>query len=109
MPQSELLIRVIGALKAAELAYMITGSLASSVQGEPRATHDLDLVVDLPAEAVQSLLSALRAARPYGQDRSRALTRRAGSCLWWRWGSCCKDCFSRRSRAGWIPIPLTGT
>jgi hypothetical protein len=42
---------------------MITGSMASSLQGEPRATHDIDVVVaiDAPAETV---LAALRAAFP---------------------------------------------
>ena len=58
MSQSELLIRVINALQTANLAYMITGSLASSAQGEPRTTHDLDLVIDLPAKAVHGLVSA---------------------------------------------------
>jgi len=27
--------------------YMLTGSLASSLQGEPRATHEFDRVVEL--------------------------------------------------------------
>lgn len=32
--------------------YMVTGSVASSLQGEPRSTHDIDLVVVLnPADA----------------------------------------------------------
>jgi len=56
--QSELLVRVIGALQKAGLAYMITGGLASSMQGEPRTTHDLDLVIDLPESGVHALLAA---------------------------------------------------
>jgi hypothetical protein len=32
-------------LEAAGIEYMLTGSLASSLQGEPRATHDIDIVI----------------------------------------------------------------
>ncbi|RPJ49717.1 MAG: hypothetical protein EHJ95_08365, partial [Methanobacteriota archaeon] len=58
MPQSELLIAIVRALDAAGIEYMTTGSLASSLQGEPRATHDLDLVIDLPAAAARKLVEA---------------------------------------------------
>ena len=37
---------------------MLTGSVVSSLQGEPRSTHDIDLVVALPPEAVRPLLEA---------------------------------------------------
>jgi len=37
---------------------MITGSFASSLQGAPRATHDIDLVVAIPPDRVGPLLSA---------------------------------------------------
>ena len=36
---------------------MLTGSLASSLQGEPRSTHDIDLVVELSAGDVAKLLA----------------------------------------------------
>ena len=41
------------------IAYLAAGSLASSVHGEPRSTNDVDLVVDLAAGQVPSLLQAL--------------------------------------------------
>jgi hypothetical protein len=47
MPQQELLSRVTRALDDLGIDYMVTGSLASSIQGEPRSTHDIDLVVAL--------------------------------------------------------------
>ncbi|MHB1556616.1 MAG: hypothetical protein ACYC61_03930 [Isosphaeraceae bacterium] len=47
MSQQELLKRVIGILDGLGVAYMVTGSVTSSLQGEPRSTHDIDLVVDL--------------------------------------------------------------
>ncbi len=40
MSQQELLKKVIQALDRAKIQYMITGSVASSLQGEPRSTHD---------------------------------------------------------------------
>ena len=58
MPQSELLIAIVRALEAAGIEYMATGSLASSLQGEPRATHDLDLAIDMPAAAARKLVEA---------------------------------------------------
>lgn len=57
MLQPELLIRkVIQTLEAAGIEYMLTGSVVSSLQGEPRSTHDIDLVVALPKSAVASLV-----------------------------------------------------
>ena len=38
---------------------MLSGSLASSLQGEPRATHDIDLVVDIQLEDVSRIVAAL--------------------------------------------------
>jgi hypothetical protein len=58
MSQPELLKKAVLALTSAGIDYMVTGSLASSFQGEPRASHDIDLVVALSPEAVPSLLSA---------------------------------------------------
>ena len=41
-------------LEAAEIPYMIVGSVASMTYGEPRMTHDLDLVVQvLPKDAAK--------------------------------------------------------
>mgnify|MGYP001046821915 CR=1 FL=1 len=39
MPQQELLKEVIQALNQAKIQYMIAGSAASSLQGEPRSTR----------------------------------------------------------------------
>ena len=49
------------ALEACGVRYVLGGSLASSVNGEPRATLDIDLMVDLEAPAVGSFLTALGA------------------------------------------------
>jgi hypothetical protein len=58
MSQQELLTRVVRTLDQLGIGYMVTGSVASSLQGEPRATHDVDLVVAFPAEAAPALVRA---------------------------------------------------
>jgi hypothetical protein len=45
------------ALDRAGVDYMLTGSVVSSLQGEPRATHDIDIVVAIRAGDVDRLLS----------------------------------------------------
>jgi hypothetical protein len=55
MSQQELLAHVVQALNAAGIEYMITGSVVSSFQGEPRSTHDIDLVVTINPSAVEKL------------------------------------------------------
>jgi hypothetical protein len=52
------LSRVIQVLTDLGVDYMATGSVVSSVQGEPRSSHDIDLVVALPAGAAPALVSA---------------------------------------------------
>ena len=44
---------------------MVTGSIASSLQGEPRASHDIDLVVGIEMAAAEALLRAFPAPRYY--------------------------------------------
>ncbi|RJP73416.1 MAG: hypothetical protein C4524_14620 [Candidatus Zixiibacteriota bacterium] len=48
--QREFLARVVSALEKAGIPYMITGSIGSSLFGDPRATRDIDFVV-APIEA----------------------------------------------------------
>jgi hypothetical protein len=54
MSQSELLARVVRVLDAAGIDYMVTGSTVSSIQGEPRSTHDIDVVIALTAASVDA-------------------------------------------------------
>jgi hypothetical protein len=46
---------VLDALQAAGVEYLIGGAVAAWAWGEPRSTLDLDLVVDIPAEAMNRL------------------------------------------------------
>ncbi len=61
MSQQELLKRVVEVLAAAGVDYLATGSVASSMQGAPRATHDIDLVISMPLSAVKPLVQAFPA------------------------------------------------
>jgi hypothetical protein len=58
MSQQELLKRIVQILGDLNIEYMVTGSLTSSLQGEPRSTHDIDVVVDLAEEAAGRLRGA---------------------------------------------------
>lgn len=53
------LARVARALEAAGAPFLVGGSLASSLQGIPRSTLDVDLVVDLTADQVAAFVEAL--------------------------------------------------
>ena len=90
MSLADLLQRITGALATHSVPYMVEGSVASSVHGEPRTTQDVDIVID-PSRA--SLLAFVRSLPPdeYYVDEDAAL-----------------DAFARRSqfnvidlRSGW--------
>jgi hypothetical protein len=47
------------AIESAGGAYFVGGSIASSFQGEPRATNDIDIVLELPLGRIDALVRAL--------------------------------------------------
>jgi len=65
MSQQELLRRVVQALSRADVEYMLTGSVASSLQGEPRSSHDIDLVVAIKPNVVSNLVQSFPPPRFY--------------------------------------------
>jgi hypothetical protein len=77
--QRALLTRIVEALDRAAIPYMLTGSLASSLQGEPRATHDIDLVVDIATADVARVVAALSAPGVYLDESAVADATRRGS------------------------------
>lgn len=59
------MITVVEALDRLGIAYMLTGSLVSSYYGEPRSTHDIDVVVEIESGDVASLAAEFRMPRYY--------------------------------------------
>ena len=58
MSQQELLTRVIQVLEENRIQYMITGSVVSSLQGEPRSTHDIDMLIAIQKSGAKKLVEA---------------------------------------------------
>ena len=63
-PEEEVLGRVAALLERLSIAYMVTGSIATSYHGRPRATH-ADVVIDPTPEQLDALVRELEAARFY--------------------------------------------
>lgn len=55
----DIALKVANALTSVGAEYFLGGSLASSLQGEPRATNDIDFVIALPAGRINALRDAL--------------------------------------------------
>lgn len=59
--------------------YFVGGSVASSLQGDPRTTNDIDFVVSLPAGGEEALKHALGTAFELDVDALREALRRGSS------------------------------
>ena len=70
MSQQELLRRVVQALADAGVEYMLTGSVASSLQGEPRSSHDIDVVVAIEQRPARELVEAFPPPDLYPNEES---------------------------------------
>ncbi len=58
MAKPELLKMIVVNLQRLEIEYMLTGSLASSLQGEPRSTFDMDFLLSIEEEDISSFIKA---------------------------------------------------
>lgn len=67
----DIALKVAVALTSVGGEYFVGGSLASSLQGEPRATNDIDFVISLPAGRVIALRDALGASFEVDTDMLR--------------------------------------
>ncbi len=65
MPAPDLLGLFIGPFNRLGLEYMVTGAVAAIVYGEPRLTHDIDVVVALRADDAPRLAAAFPAPEFY--------------------------------------------
>ncbi len=59
MTYANLLRRIVTLLEDAKIPYMVTGSVASSFHGKPRATFDLDIVIDPTEQQLDHFLNEL--------------------------------------------------
>lgn len=59
MTPAAALRELLGAFDRLHIRYLVTGSVASSFYGSPRATRDIDLVAEVRLEHVAPLVSAL--------------------------------------------------
>lgn len=58
MPEHNLFQIFISRLNTIGIRYMVTGAVTSIVYGEPRLTHDIDLVVELSGEKAEEIVKA---------------------------------------------------
>jgi hypothetical protein len=56
---------IVRTLNEADVPFMLTGSLAAAFYGAPRATQDMDVVIDSHPDRVERLVAGLRAAGLY--------------------------------------------
>jgi len=66
------LTTIVRALDEAQVPFMLTGSLAAAFYGTPRATQDIDLVIDAQAGSLDRLIQNLEIAGLY-VDRGAAI------------------------------------
>lgn len=57
--QNEFLARLCALLEDAGIPYMVSGSLGSSLHGQPRATNDADIVIDANREQLLKFIASL--------------------------------------------------
>jgi predicted nucleotidyltransferase len=65
MKQSEVLHFAVEVLERLEIPYALVGSFASGAYGEPRFTHDIDILVDLKRNQVDALCDSFPADEFY--------------------------------------------
>jgi len=57
MLEANLFMILLEPLNKCNIQYMVTGSVAAMIYGEPRITHDIDLVLQLHAEDISDFIS----------------------------------------------------
>jgi hypothetical protein len=77
--QGELLGEIASLLDAAQVRYMVTGSIASTYHGRPRATQDVDVVVETNRDHLLAFVRACAARGFYvnAEDAKDALEHRS--------------------------------
>jgi hypothetical protein len=76
--QPDILRYGVNTLERLQIPYLVVGSFASSIWGEPRLTMDIDIVIDLRADQIVPLCQAFPAPEFYVSETAvrEAVTRR---------------------------------
>ena len=78
MDELDVLKLVAARLEAAGIPYMVTGSMAMALYGQPRMTRDLDLVVELDEAAADRVVRLFESDFVLDTDSARAAARSRG-------------------------------
>ncbi len=70
MSQFGLLEKVIQILSERNIPYMLTGSIVSSLQGIPRSTHDIDIIVSVDKTFIHKITEAFPKQDYYINEKS---------------------------------------
>jgi len=76
MSQEEFLAQVAQCLELAGIPFMVAGSHGSSYHGQPRATNDVDLIIDPTAEQLDQFLALLGDGYYVSTEAAREALRR---------------------------------
>lgn len=69
--QRDILLQIAGLMEEYKIPYLLTGSFAVSYYGFPRATHDIDFVVEIHQDGKERILALLkRLDQGYDYDES---------------------------------------
>lgn len=79
MGQKEFLAKIIAALEGAGIEYMLSGSIASSFHGRPRATNDIDIVIACSDRQLTVLESLIDKSFYMSSDAARDAVRHHAS------------------------------
>jgi hypothetical protein len=59
MKQADFLRHLVVQLESVGIPFMVSGSVASGYHGEPRATYDIDIIIESDVRQIESLCTAL--------------------------------------------------
>jgi Nucleotidyl transferase AbiEii toxin, Type IV TA system len=68
MSSRDVFRRIIAALDSAAIRHMLTGSFAGAFHGNPRATQDIDLVIEADEHQVRTFIQSLPTAEYYADE-----------------------------------------
>ena len=83
MSQFRLLEEIIKKLESSSIPYMLTGSIVSSLQGIPRSTHDIDVMISISEKDIEKIISNFsKEDFYYNEETNSSNGTRTGLDLW---------------------------